>query len=129
MIYVINMMCAHISIDYHIYQLDYQYNIAHIIYTNHWLSYINIIHICIIKTINWIRKIMGMWTYPNPSTVYCWIIWYMDSIPTPSTKNLGSYNMGLFQHIASGKRLHNYGKSPFLWQNPRNKWQFSIANC
>ena len=32
--------------------------------------------------------------------------------------------------IPSGKRLHNYGKSPcYQWVNPRTKWQFSIANC
>ena len=31
--------------------------------------------------------------------------------------------------LPSGKRLHNYGTSPFSsWENPLFQWQFSIAN-
>ena len=33
-------------------------------------------------------------------------------------------------HLPSGKRLHNYGKSPnFSWENSLYLWPFSIANC
>ena len=32
--------------------------------------------------------------------------------------------------IPSGKRLHNYGKSPcYQWENSLFQWPFSIANC
>ena len=32
--------------------------------------------------------------------------------------------------LPSGKRLHNYGKSPcYQWVNPLFLWPFSIANC
>ena len=31
--------------------------------------------------------------------------------------------------LPSGKRLHNYGTSPFFWWTIHYNWQFSIANC
>jgi hypothetical protein len=37
-----------------------------------------------------------------------------------------------YRRLPSGKRLHNYGKSPFFMGklvNPLFLWLFSIANC
>ena len=49
-------------------------------------------------------------------------------------KNAEHFNMPWSNHnhngVPSGKRLHNYGKSPcFQWENSLFLWPCSIANC
>ena len=42
---------------------------------------------------------------------------------------LSCCNHEIYRDIPSGKRLHNYRKSPFYsWENSLFQWQFLIAN-
>ena len=46
----------------------------------------------------------------------------------PPAAVVGIFLLAMFEYqIPSGKRLHSYGKSPFLWENSLFLWPFSIA--
>ena len=83
--------------------------------------------------------IHGWWFQPESSSMAsCEVTWPVapPALRMPMDAGRGTQRrwVGAVFGVASGKRLDNYGKSPFLmenhhfsWANQRTQWQFSIA--